>query len=250
MDALTLAWLVLAGIAAGLVGTVAGLATLVSYPALLAAGLAPVAANVTNTVALTGNALGGIHGSRPELTGQRELVRRLVPPAVLGGVAGGLLLLLTPSEAFARIVPWLVGLASLAVLLRPRPEAVAGRATSRRHDRLLRSGVLLVGVYGGYFGAAAGVLLLALILWFTGESVARGSAARTLLLSLANGVAAVTFALAGPVHWPAALAMASGFVAGSRLGPVVLRHSPDAVLRPVIALAGLGVAVHLGLDAY
>ena len=220
-----------------------------SYPALLAAGLAPVAANVTNTVALMGNALGGLHGSRPELAGQRARVRRLVLPAVAGGLTGGILLLLTPSGAFERIVPWFIGLGSIAVLVRPGAESLAA-AHHDRHDRVLWWGVLLVGVYGGYFGAAAGVLLLALILWFTGETVARGSAVRLTLLSLANGVAAVTFALAGPVHWPAALVMGAGFVAGSRLGPVVLRHSPDAVLRVAIALAGLAVAVHLGIAAY
>ena len=220
-----------------------------SYPALLAAGLGPVAANVTNTVALTGNALGGLHGSRPELAGQRDRVRRLVLPAAAGGVTGGVLLLLTPSGAFERIVPWLIGLGSIAVLARPGPQSLAA-AGHPRHERALWWGVLLVGGYAGYFGAAAGVLLLSLILWFTGETVARGSALRLTLLSLANCVAAVTFAVAGPVHWPAALVMGAGFVAGSRLGPVVLRHSPDAVLRVAIALAGVAVAIHLGIAAY
>jgi uncharacterized membrane protein YfcA len=248
MDAATLALLALAGVGAGLAGTVAGLASVVSYPALLAAGLAPIAANVTNTVALLGNAVGGIHGSRPELAGQGARVRRLVPPALAGGVSGGVLLLLTPAEAFERIVPWLIGLASLAVLLRPRPEAFAG--DRGRHDQLLWWGVLLVGVYCGYFGAAGGVVLLAVVLWLTGETVARASAVRLVLLSLANAVAAVTFAIAGPVHWPAAVATGVGFVAGSRLGPVILRHSPDRVLRGVIAVAGLAVAVRLGIDAY
>jgi uncharacterized membrane protein YfcA len=166
-------------------------------------------------------------------------------------VTGGALLLVTPAGTFERIVPWLVGLASLAVLLRPRPRpTTADHPAAGRHDRLLWWGVLLVAVYGGYFGAAAGVLLLALILWFTEESVARGSAVRLTLLSLANAVAALTFAFAGPVHWPAAVVMGVGFVGGSRLGPVVLRHSPDALLRPAIALAGVGVAVHLGIAAY
>src|SRR4051794_17299065 len=152
MSAATLTLLLLAGIGAGLVGTVAGLASLVSYPALLAAGLSPVAANVTNTVALVGNAVGGIHGSRPELAGQRDRVRRLVPPAVIGGTAGGALLLLTPSDTFERIVPWLIGLGSAAVLLRPRPESLTG--DHGRHDRWLWWGVLLVGGFRGGFSAA------------------------------------------------------------------------------------------------
>jgi uncharacterized membrane protein YfcA len=248
MDAATLLMLSLAGVGAGLVGTVAGLASLVSYPALLAAGLGPLAANVTNTVALVGNAVGGLHGSRPELSGQRARIRRLVPPAVVGGTAGGALLLVTPPDAFERIVPWLIGLGSLAVLVRPDPQVLTGG--SRRHDRLLWWGVLAVAVYGGYFGAAAGVLLLALILYLTGENVARGSAVRLTLLSLANAVAALTFAFAGPVHWPAALVMGAGFVAGSRLGPVVLRRSPDAAMRFLVAAAGVAMAVHLGIEAY
>jgi len=229
------------------VGTVAGLSSLVSYPALLAAGLGPVPANVTNSVALVGNAVGGLRASRPELAGQGDRLRRLALPTALGGAAGGALLLLTPPGAFERIVPWLIGLASLAVLLRRPPgESRHPPAGGPR----LWWGVLAVGGYGGYFGAAAGVLLLALILYLTGESVARGSAVRLTLLSLANAVAAVTFALAGPVHWQAALVMGAGTVAGSRLGPVVLRRSPDAALRLLIAAAGVALAIHLGIEAY
>lgn len=227
-------------------GTVAGLSSLVSYPTLLAAGLSPVAANVTNTVALLGNAVGGLPGSRPELAGQGDRLRRLAPPAVLGGAAGSALLLLTPPDAFERIVPWLIGLASLAVLLRRPPSAPHPPTGSRR----LWWAVLAVGCYAGYFGAAAGVVLLALMLWATGEGVARASALRLVLLSTANGVAALAFAVAGPVHWPAALALGAGCAAGGRLGPVVLRHAPDGALRTGIALAGLALAVHLALDAY
>jgi uncharacterized membrane protein YfcA len=234
-------------VAAGLVGTVAGLASLVSYPALLAAGLGPVPANVTNTVALLGNAVGGLRASGPELAGQGDRLRRLALPTALGGATGGALLLLTPPGAFERIVPWLIGLASLAVLLRrpPRdsPHPPAG-------GRRLWWGVLAVGGYGGYFGAAAGVVLLALVLWATGEGVARASALRLALLSLANLVAALGFAVAGPVHWPAALAMGAGCAAGGRLGPVVLRHAPDGALRAGIALTGLALAIRLGLAAY
>src|SRR4051812_848542 len=126
MEPSTLALLGLAGMGAGLVGTVAGLASLVSYPALLAAGLGPLAAHVTNTVALVGNAVGGIHASRPELAGQRTRIRRLIPPAIIGGTTGGALLLLTPPDAFERIVPWLIGLGSLAVLVRPDPGLLTG----------------------------------------------------------------------------------------------------------------------------
>lgn len=258
----TLVLLAIAGVGAGLVGTVTGLASLVSYPALIAAGLGPVAANVTNTVSLVGIGVGAMHGSRPELRGQRARVRRLAVPAVLGGVAGGALLLFTPSGSFAKIVPWLIALGSIAVLLRPRPaplpggdSTVAGQpdpapAPIQQHDRWLWLGTLLVSVYGGYFGAAAGVLMVGLFLLLTGETLARVSAARTAVLFLANGIAALSFALFGPVHWAAAISMGVGTVVGGRLGPIVLRRSPDGLLRVLICLAGVGLAVHLGLDAY
>jgi hypothetical protein len=250
----TAALLVLAGLGAGLIGNVAGLASLVSYPALLVAGLGPVAANVTNTVALVGSGIGGIHGSRPELMGQRARVRGLAVPAVGGGAAGGVLLLITPAGGFEKVVPWLIALGSVAVLLRPRPSPVrlAGGADlgPDARDRWLWWGVLLISVYGGYFGAAAGVLLVALLLLLTGESVARSSAARTILLFLANGVAALYFAIFGPVDWLAALWMGSGVVAGSRLGPMILRRAPERPIRILIAVAGMGLAIRLGLEAY
>lgn len=116
--------LVLGGLGAGVAGSVAGLASLISYPALLAAGLPPVTANVTNTVALVFGSIGSVSGSRPALRGQGPRVRRLAGAAALGGVAGGVLLLLTPAESFERIVPWLIGLASIAILVSPRPVAL------------------------------------------------------------------------------------------------------------------------------
>ncbi len=259
----TLGLLGLAGVAAGLVGTVTGLASLVSYPALIAAGLAPVAANVTNTVSLVGIGVGGIQGSRPELRGQRDRVLRLAVPAVLGGVAGGSLLLFTPSAAFAKVVPWLIGLGSIAVLVRPRPAPLPGGDSEtagvphpsapepvRRHDRWLWIGTFFVSVYGGYFGAAAGVLMIGLLLLLTGDNLARVSATRTVLLFLANGIAAVYFGLFGPVHWTAAISMGAGTMIGGRLGPMVLRRSPDRPLRVLIAAVGLGLAIRYGFEAY
>jgi uncharacterized membrane protein YfcA len=246
----TFGWLVLAGIGSGLAGSVAGLASLISYPALLATGLAPVTANVTNTVALIFQGIASMHGSALELRGerQRQLVRRLVLWAVLGGIVGGVLLLKTPSDSFARIVPWLIGGSALAVLIPARPPALAhppaGEAIA------LQAGVFLIGIYGGYFGAAAGVLLLALLLALTGETLARSSAVRTVLLFSANGVAALYFIVFGEVHWAAVLPLALGLMIGGRTGPALVRRAPDRPLRLLIALAGLGLAVHLALDAY
>ena len=242
-------WLVLAGFGGGLVGSVAGLASLVSYPALLAVGLPPVTANVSNTVALVFGSIGSVSGSVEELRGQRAHARRLGVIAIAGGTAGGLLLLATPSGAFVRIVPWLIAGASLAILIRRPP----GRRSPTETDQptwALSAGAFLVAVYGGYFGAAAGVLLLALLLFATGEPLARSNAMKNLLLGLTNAVASVAFIAFGPVRWSAVLPLAVGFLLGGRLGPLVVRKAPAGPLRVLIACAGLGLSVHLGLDAY
>ena len=123
-------------------------------------------------------------------------------------------------------------------------------AEGHRPSWALSVGVFLVAVYGGYFGAAAGVLLLALLLIASGETLARSNAMKNLLLGLANAVAAVAFVAFGPVRWSAVVPLAVGFLVGGRLGPIVVRKAPAGPLRVLIAAAGLGLAIHLGLDAY
>jgi uncharacterized membrane protein YfcA len=240
--------LLVAGLGAGLAGSIAGLASLVSYPALLTVGLPPVTANVTNTVGLIFSGVGSALGSRPELAGQGHRIRRLGVVAVLGGSVGGALLLLTPSGAFERIVPWLIGAAALAILLRPSPTRLG---LPHHGDRPgLMAGVFAVAVYGGYFGAAAGVVLFALLLAMTGDSLPRANAAKNAVLALANGVAALAFVVFGPVHWVAVVPLGLGLLVGSRIGPSVVRRVNADGLRVAIALAGLGLAVHLGVQAY
>ena len=182
-----------AGVGAGLTGSIAGLASLISYPALLAVGLGPIAANVTNTTALVFSTLGSTLGSRPELEGQAARLRPLVVAGVLGGAAGATLLLLTPSDTFERIAPWLIGVASLAILVRPRVHPEHRRAAAGPG---LTAGVFAIAIYGGYFGAAAGVMVLALMLVATGESLARSNAFKNVVLGVANATAAVAFARA------------------------------------------------------
>ena len=241
--------LVFAGVGAGLAGSIAGLASLVSYPALLATGLGAVEANVTNTVALVFSSLGSVSGSRPELTGQWPDVRRLAAAATAGGAAGAGLLLVTDPETFERIAPLLIAGASLAILLRARPEAHPAARPRTSRPRVV-AGVFGVGIYGGYFGAAAGVILLALFLRAGRDTLARSNALKNVVLGIANGTAAVGFALLGPVEWAAIPPLAAGLLAGARLGPVVVRRSDARVLRTLIGLLGLGLAVKLGLDAY
>ncbi len=249
MSGLDPLWLVLAGFGAGVCGSVAGLASLVSYPALLALGLPPVSANVTNTVALIFSSTGSIWGSYPELRGQRSRVLRLLAVALAGGIVGSVLLLVTPSAAFTKVVPVLIGAAALGVLVRRNPDTAAEGA-ERHPGPALTGGVFLIAIYAGYFGAAAGVLLLATLLFSTGESLPRANALKNVLLGVANGIAAVGFAVFGPVRWWDVVPLAAGCLAGARLGPAIVRRAPAGPLRLVIACAGVGLAIHLGLDAY
>jgi uncharacterized membrane protein YfcA len=254
MGALEFGFLVLAGIGAGLTGSIAGLASLVSYPALLATGLPPVTANVTNTVSLVLASVGSVSASRPELRGMRRRLLPLALAAVLGGALGAVLLLITPAGAFERIVPFLIAGASVAILVQrpPRELATEGARHHPGHDDpwWLAPGTFVIGIYGGYFGAAAGVLLLAMFLLGTGEDLPRGNAMKNVILGVANAVAAVGYVVLTSVAWSAALPLAIGCLVGGRIGPRVVRRSPQAALRRVIAVAGLALAIHLGIQAY
>ena len=256
MSALEFALLVLAGVGAGLTGSIAGLASLISYPALLAVGIPPLTANVTNTVALVLNSVGSVSASGPELTGQRPRLPRLATAAVLGGATGMVLLLLTPSSAFERIVPWLIAGASAAILFQRSPRELAEEGKSEhaggphRDPWWIVAGTFAIAVYGGYFGAAAGVLMLAMYLLGTGEGLPRGNALKNLMLGLANTVAAVGYIVLTSIAWSAAIPLAIGFFAGGRLGPRVVRRAPQTALRRIIAVAGIALAVRLAVSAY
>jgi uncharacterized membrane protein YfcA len=251
VSALELLLLVCAGVGAGLSGSIAGLASLVSFPALLAVGLGPVTANVTNTVALVFSSLGSTLGSRTELQGQATHVRALAIAAVLGGSVGAALLLVTPSGTFELIAPWLIGGSALTIMIRPRVHpAASGEGETHRAGAGLVGGTFAVGIYGGYFGAAAGVMLLALLLSLTHDTLARTNALKNVVLGIANATAAVAFVVLAPVEWSAIAPLAVGLFAGARLGPIVVRHADATVLRGLIGLAGIGVAIKLGIDAY
>ncbi len=254
MSPLEFGFLVLAGIGAGLTGSIAGLASLLSYPALLAVGLPPVTANVTNTVALVLNSVGSVSASRPELRGQGRRLVPLVVAAILGGTTGALLLLVTPSAAFERVVPFLIAAASAAILLQRPPSELAAVGAAHHPDHRdppwLPVGTYAIGIYGGYFGAAAGVLMLAMYLLGTGETLPRGNAMKNVVLGFANAVAAVGFIVFSSIAWSAALPLAIGLFIGGSLGPRIVRRVPQTALRRVIAVAGLGLAVVLAVRAY
>jgi len=256
MSPLEFGLLVLAGVGGGLVGSVVGLASLVTYPALLAAGLAPVTANVTNTVALVASGVGSGLSSRPELDGQRARLLRLAPVFAVGGLAGAVLLVTTPGEVFERVVPFLVGGASVLMLLQPRLRALVRRppAPDGALDDAPESwpalvGLFLVAVYGGYFGAAAGVIIPVLLGFVLDTTIQRLVALKNILLMVSNLVAALLFLVLGEVDLLAALPLALGILAGGWLGPKVARRLPQTLLRALIGVAGLGLAVRLWVAA-
>jgi len=231
-----------------LIGSAGGITSLISFPALLAVGMTPLAANVTNAVALVASGLGSTMGSRPELSGQRGRLIQLAIPAAAGGTAGAVLLLVTPPGVFAGVVPFLIAFASVLLLIQP---AVSTWHQARYRDNNSASamaGLFVVSVYGGYFGAGAGVLTLALLLVLVEQHLTRANALKNVILMIADVITAVVFIVAGPVAWTSAVPLAIGALAGGRLGPVVARRLPTTPLRVVIALTGLGLATWLWLS--
>jgi len=242
-----------AGAAAGLINTVVGSGTLVTFPTLLALGVPAVTANVSNTVGLTPGSLSGALATRDGLAGQSGRVLRLALGSLVGGIVGALLLLWLPSAAFHAIVPALIGLGCVLVVVQP----VLSRRLAARRERLgvsggtayapvvLRLAVLVTGMYGGYFGAAQGVLLIAVLGLGLAEPLARINAVKNVLALVANAVAAVVFVLVAEVNWLAAAGIAVGSVLGAQVGGRVGRRLPPAVYRTVIVAVGVAAIVSL-----
>jgi uncharacterized protein len=243
-----------AGGLAGLINTVVGSGTLITFPTLLALGVPPVIANISNTVGLAPGSLSGAWATRRELDGQRRRVLWLGSASLLGGIAGALLLLWLPSKAFDAIVPILIGLGCVLVIVQP---FVARRLAYRRArlgtdaespvlgSVLLWLAVGLTGVYGGYFGAAQGVLLIAILGIGFAESLARINAIKNVLATIVNGIAAVVFVIVSQVNWPAAIAIAVGSVVGAQLGGRVGRKLPPTLYRVIIVVVGIAAIISL-----
>src|SRR3984957_19313139 len=230
------AFLVVAGAAAGAAGSAGGIASLVSYPALLAVGVGPLAANVTNAVAGVTLGVGATLNSRAELSDQWQRLRRWTPLCAAGGTAGALLLLLTPGSVFDWVVPFLVGGASLTLLAQRRLTNWHQARPRGRVEIVVIVVVFAVAVYSGYFGAGAGIMILAVLLVLVEHDLARANALKNTLLTVTDAVPAVIFALAGRVVWLAALPLAAGLFAGGTIGPVVARRAPPGILRAAIGV--------------
>jgi uncharacterized protein len=235
----------LAGAAAGTINTVVGSGTLITFPTLLAFGVPPVTANVSNTVGLVPGSLSGAVGYRRELRGQRSRLVRLGSASLLGGIAGAVLLLALPAAAFGAIVPVLIGTGCVLVIFQP----AIGRRVAARHEAQGRAPehgaawvwclVFLTGIYGGYFGAAQGVLLMAVMGIGIQETMQRLNGTKNVLALLVNGVAAVVFIIVADVDWAVAGLIALGAVIGGQLGASVGRRLPPLVLRIFIVVVGV-----------
>jgi uncharacterized membrane protein YfcA len=236
-----------AGLLAGAVNAVAGGGTLLSFPALLAVGVPPVTANITSSVGLLTGYAGGSVAYRRELTGQGRRLRALLPAALAGGVAGAVLLLLTPQDTFRAIVPYLVLLSCALLAAQPRLARALGgheRGSVEVHWAA-RAGVGLGAVYGSYFGAGLGVLLLAVLGILVADELQRLNALKGLLSLVVNVVGVVVFLVSAQVSWGYAALLAVTAYLGGTLGVSVARRLSPALMRAAVVTLGVVVAVVL-----
>jgi uncharacterized protein len=241
---------VAAGMGAGAVNAVIGSGSLITFPTLLAVGYAPVTANVSNNVGLVPGSISGVIGYRRELEGQGRRARTLAVASACGGLTGAILLLRLPSDVFKTIVPALILLAT--VLLAVQPRLTRWVASRRAHDARDVGWVPLVlvymtGVYGGYFGAGQGIILLATLAVFVPDDLQRSNAVKNVLAGVVNGVAAVFFIIFAHVAWEAVVLIAIGSVVGGTLGSRYGRRIPSNILRIGVVILGLAVAGKLVL---
>jgi uncharacterized protein len=242
----------LAGFAAGAINTLVGSGTLITFPVLLAFGYSPVTANVSNTIGLVPGSVSGAIGYRRELAGQRARALRLGSMSVAGGTTGAVLLLLLPASAFKAIVPVFIALALLLTIVQPRLNAWLLRREidleSHRAAALTPIAVFLTGVYGGYFGAAQGILLLGFLGVMLAQDLQRTNALKNVLAGLTNGVAGVYFAFAAHVEWGPAAIIAGTSIVGAQVGARYGRRLPPEALRAVIVAVGVFAIVRLLVD--
>lgn len=249
---------VLAGIAAGTINTMVGSGTLITFPVLVLLGVPPLTANVSNTVGLVPGAVSGAIGYRRELSGQWGLVRTLAVAGGIGGLVGAVVLLVLPSAAFDAIVPVLIVAALVGVVVQPRladslarrreVRASTGAATNLATPEAgwpLQVGVGLTGIYGGYFGAAQGVIQLALLGIAMPQDLQRNNAVKNVVSAVVNGVAALLFIVVADVDWQIAGLVALGSVVGGQLGARVGRRLSPNALRAVIVVVGLVAVVRM-----
>ena len=236
-----------AGVGAGTINTIVGSGTLITFPVLIALGWAPVTANVSNNIGLVPGAATGVVGYRRELAGQRLRIRSLLPFSAIGGVAGAIALLVLPASAFKAIVPVFIAIAVVLVAFQPRIEAALAhrRRPGAEHRAGLRAATLGTGIYGGYFGAAQGILLMAILGVSVPEDLQRLNGLKNLLAMSVNLVAGIIFVFAADVDWAVAGLIAAGSIVGGGLGARYGRRLSQERLRILIVVVGLAAIARL-----
>ena len=242
----------LAGVWAGGINVIVGSGTLVTFPTLLLFGYPPLVANISNNIGMVAGGVSGIYGYRRELRPNRAILVRLAPASIAGAVVGAVLLLVLPAESFQAIVPALIAVGLLMVLIGP---SVQRRTASAEHDRtpttfsrvLLNVGVFVLGIYGGYFGAAQGILLVGLMGLILSDGIQRLNAIKNVLATAVNSVAALTFMAVAThrIDWEVVALIGSGAFIGGYLGARFGRRLPPAVLRVVIVVIGVVALVKI-----
>ena len=238
----------LAAVTAGFINAMAGGGTLVSFPVLLALGISPVVANVTNTVALVPGTVGGMWAQRDAFKSQYSRLMMLLPVAIAGGIAGGLLILNTSEDAFRSIIPYLILMATLLLAAQVRIKNWVtqriGHAHHENHNPIfMMSAVFLAAVYGGYFGAGLGVILMAVLGLVTDESMTRLNFLKQALGFVINLAAAIYFAFSGKVDWGIAAIMILGSLLGGWIGGKLANRIQPGILRWIVVTAGLIAAI-------
>lgn len=236
--------LLTSGLAGGITATTAGIASLFSYPALLAIGLTPIDSNITNSIALTFLGVGSTIGSKSEWSSHSRLIKKLFLPSLLGGICGFLLLIHTPTSSFKKIVPFLLYTASIIILL-PRNKNIEKNGYFNKG--LIQISIFAIGVYAGYFGAASGSMIIVTLIQLLGMNVVTAQSVKNVLLAISNGAAAILFILFAHSHisWLADMPLALGFFIGGRVGPVFVRKIPNFLSKVLVAAAGFCVATWL-----
>lgn len=237
----------LSGVAAGTINAVVGSGTLITFPTLLAVGYSPVTANVSNTIGLVPGSAAGAIGYRRELRGQGRRAVRLGVASVAGGIVGAVLLLELPEEAFTAIVPVFIAIALVLIVLQPRLSArlAARRRPGHEPHGPMAAATFGSGIYGGYFGAAQGILLVALLGTMLPDDLQRVNALKNVLAGLVNLVAGVVFIAVADVAWGPVALIAAGSIVGGTLGARYGRRLPPAALRAVIVVVGTFAIVRL-----
>jgi uncharacterized membrane protein YfcA len=236
-----------AGIGAGTINVVVGSGTLLTFPTLLAVGYSPLVANVSNTIGLVNGSIAGTIGYRRELKGQRSRVLRFGTAGLLGGITGATLLLTLPESAFDAIVPAFIAIALILIVIQPRlePWLERRRATRERSPAGPLAAVYGTGIYGGYFGAAQGVILLAVLDLSLPDDLQRVNALKNLIASVINLVAALIFIALADVAWGPVLLLTVGSIIGGMLGARYGRRLPPGALRGLIVVVGIAAIVNL-----